>query len=79
MSVPRFKFHNLKQGDIVRIRCVEVNMTTKRNVIQIKPYTNIIRFHPTSRVYQEQSKGIEEETEKDKMLADESNDMIMEP
>ena len=47
MTVPRLKFHPsvLRQGEIVRVRCVELNMTTKRDVIQIKPYTNILRIH----------------------------------
>lgn len=35
MSVPRLKFHPsvLKQGGIVRVRSVELNLTTKRDVI----------------------------------------------
>lgn len=35
MTVPRLKFHPsvLRQGEIVRVRCVELNLTTKRDVI----------------------------------------------
>lgn len=35
MSVPRLKFHPsvLRPGEIVRVRCVETNLTTKRDVI----------------------------------------------
>jgi len=42
--IPKLKFGTLKEGDIVRIRSVEVNLTSKRNVISIKPSTNILRF-----------------------------------
>ena len=42
--IPKLKFGNLKEGEIVRIRSVEVNITSKRNVINYKPSTNILRF-----------------------------------
>ena len=42
--IPKLKFGVLKEGEIVRIRSVEVNMTSKRNVISCKPSTNILRF-----------------------------------
>lgn len=60
MSVPRLKFHPsvLRPGEIVRVRCVETNLTTKRDVIQVKPYTNILRIPPKTRLYQEFSKAI---------------------
>lgn len=60
MTVPRTKFHQnvLRQGEFVRVRCVELNLTTKRDVIQIKPYTNILRIHPESRIYKEVYKAI---------------------
>lgn len=52
-------------------------MTTKRNVIQIKPYTNILRFHPLSKIASELSKQIEDETDLDKAFADEQGDIVM--
>lgn len=42
--IPKLKFGTLKEGEIVRIRSVEVNITSKRNVISQKPSTNILRF-----------------------------------
>lgn len=77
MSIPRFKFQNLRQGEIIRIRSVEVNLTTKRNVIQIKPYTNILRFHPQSKISLDLCRQIEEETDMDKVFADEQGDIVM--
>jgi len=46
MTVPRLKFHPsvLRQNEIVRVRCVELNLTTKRDVISVKPYTNILKI-----------------------------------
>ena len=42
--IPKLKFGTLREGEIVRIRSVEVNLTSKRNVIACKPSTNILRF-----------------------------------
>lgn len=77
MSIPRFKFPNLRQGEVVRIRCVEVNLTSKRNVIQTKPYTNILKFNPNSKIASELSVKIENETDMDKILGDEAGDIVM--
>eukprot|EP00347_Sterkiella_histriomuscorum_P019882 403339949 len=77
MNVPRFKFQNLKQGEVIRIRCVEVNLTSKRNVIQTKQYTNILRFNPQARIAKELTKKIENETDMDKVLGDEAGDIVM--
>lgn len=81
MSVPRLKFHPsvLRQGEIVRIRSVELNLTTKRDVIQVKPYTNIMRICPHSRVHKELVKAIEDETDTDKLLLDDSTEVLMSP
>lgn len=79
MSVPKFKFQSLKPGDIVRIRCVEVNLTTTRNVIQIKPYTNILRLPSQSSLASQLSKAIEDETGDEKLkYEDEANPILME-
>ena len=37
--IPKLKFGPLKEGEIIRIRSVTVNITSKRNVIQCKPST----------------------------------------
>ena len=33
ITIPKLKFGNFREGEIVRIRSVEVNMTSNRNVI----------------------------------------------
>ena len=79
MSVPRLKFQNVKQGEIVRVRCVELNLTTKRDVIQVKPYTNILRIYPESKICKELGKTIEDETDTDKLLLDDAGDILLTP
>jgi hypothetical protein len=53
MTIPKLKFPNIKQGEIVRIRSVEVNLTSLRNVISVKQSTNILRLHPESKIVHE--------------------------
>lgn len=62
MTVPKHKFSTIKPNEIMRIRSVEVCLTTNRNVIQVKPSTNILRFYPNSRVVEELGALIEDET-----------------
>lgn len=50
MTIPKLKFPNIKQGEIVRIRSVEVNLTSMRNVISVKQSTNILRFYSESKI-----------------------------
>ena len=77
--IPKFKFGNLKEGEIVRIRSVEVNITSKRNVINYKPSTNILRFTQRNSIVQEMKQKIEDETAADKMMLDDVNETIMSP
>lgn len=79
INVPKIKFRNLKQGEVIRIRSVEVNLTSKRNLINTKPYTNILKFHPSSRISVELTKNIEDETDIDKVYNDESGEIVMNP
>jgi hypothetical protein len=79
MSVPRLKFHPsvIRQGEIVRVRSVELNLTTKRDVIQVKPYTNILRISSHCKIQQDLWKAIEDETDTDKLLLDDSSEVLM--
>lgn len=79
MTIPKTKFRNLKQGEVIRIRSVEVNFTSKRNIINIKPYTNILRFHQSSKISKELSLCIEDETDIDKVYNEESSEIVMNP
>jgi hypothetical protein len=58
---------------------VELNLTTKRDVISVKPYTNILRISPESKLYQELVKAIADETDTDKLLLDDASEVLMSP
>jgi hypothetical protein len=61
------------------VRCVELNLTTKRDVISVKPYTNILRISQESKLYLELIKAIADETDTDKLLLDDSSEVLMSP
>mmetsp|Transcript_2145 Transcript_2145/g.3206 ORF Transcript_2145/g.3206 Transcript_2145/m.3206 type:complete len:159 (+) Transcript_2145:449-925(+) len=42
--IPKLKFGRFREGEIIRIRSVNINVTSKRNVIQVRQSTNILRF-----------------------------------
>lgn len=44
ITIPKLKYGSIKEGEIIRIRSVKVNIASKRNVIEIRPSTNILRF-----------------------------------
>ena len=48
-------------------------------MISVKPYTNILKISPESRLYQELSKAIEDETDTDKLLLDDASEVLMSP
>jgi hypothetical protein len=79
MTIPKHKFPAINQGEIVRIRSVEVNLTTNRNVISIKPSTNILRIYPFAKIVEELTKTIQEETNQDKLMIDDHSEVIMSP
>lgn len=79
MTIPKHKLPNMSQGKIVRIRSVEVNLTTNRNVISVKPSTNILQIYPHAKIVEELSEKIHDETNQDKLLIDDHSEVIMSP
>ena len=79
VTVPKLKFPNIKQNEIVRIRSVEVNLTSLRNVISVNQGTNILKLPSESKIVSEMSHKIEDETDADKMLLDDNSETIMSP
>jgi hypothetical protein len=77
--IPKLKFGRLKEGEIIRIRSVNLNITSKRNVISCKPSTNILRFTHKNSIVQEMKQKIEDETAADKMMLEDINEVIMSP
>lgn len=79
ISVPKIKFGNLQEGQVIRIRSVKVNYTSKRNIVETKPSTNILRFTAQNAIVKEMQDKVEQETDKDKMMIDDDAEIIMSP
>jgi len=79
ITIPKLKFGPLKEGEIIRIRSVKINITSKRNVIETRPSTNIMRFTFKNSIVQEMRQKIETETVADKMMLEDANEVIMSP
>jgi hypothetical protein len=67
ITIPKLKYGSIKEGEIIRIRSVKVNIASKRNVIEIRPSTNILRFTFRNAIVQQMKDKIEQETIADKM------------
>ena len=79
ITIPKLKFGTLKEGEIIRIRSVNLNITSKRNVIEIRPSTNILRFTFKNAIVQEMKRDILPETAQDKMMLEDESEIIMNP
>ena len=79
IQIPKLKFGTLKEEEIVRIRSVEVNFGSKRNVVKCRPGSNILKFTLRSTIVQEMRQKIEPETAADKMMLDDANEVITNP
>lgn len=44
LTIPKLKFGSLKQGEIIKIRTVKINITSKKNIIELQPSSNLMRF-----------------------------------
>lgn len=67
ITVPKIKFGTLAEGQVIRIRSVKVNYTSKRNIVETKPSTNILRFTAQNAIVAEMMEKVEQENHKDKM------------
>lgn len=79
ITIPKLKFGHLREGEIVRIRSVKLNITSKRNVIEMKPSTNILRFTQKNAIVQEMRQKVGMETIADKMMLEDDSEIIMSP
>ena len=78
--VPKLKFGHFREGEIIRIRSVNINVVSKRNVLQCKNNTNILRFTQNNPIMAEMQATVEDETEEDKLKLDDSNtEVLMSP
>lgn len=79
IAVPKLRYQRLKEGEVIRIRSIKINTTSKRNIIETKPSTNILRFTAKNAIVQELKKNVESETIADKMMLEDDKEIIMSP
>jgi len=82
LTLPKVKFNslvNLKDGEILRIRSVTRDSTSKRNMIISKNLTNVLRFMPQMLIVKDLQKLIQDCTDEDKMIFDDANEVLMSP
>ena len=82
LTLPKVKFNSLvslKDGEILRIRSVTRDSTSKRNMIISKNLTNVLRFMPQMLIVKDLQKLIQDCTDEDKMIFDDANEVLMSP
>lgn len=57
----KLKFPHIKQGDVVRVRSAIVDETSKKNVLFLSHYSNIMTFAPSSKLAKEIKNKVNEE------------------
>lgn len=80
--MPRVKFNNLiniREGEILRIRSVTRDPTSKRNMIIAKNLTNVLKFTPQMLIVKDLQKLIQDQTDEDKIIFEDANEVIMSP
>jgi hypothetical protein len=82
LTLPKVKFGNLmaiKEGEILRVRSVCKDATSKRNMIVAKNLTNVLRFMPHMKIVKDLQNLIQDQTDEDKMVLEDPNEVIMSP
>lgn len=82
LNLPKLRFGNLmniRAGEIIRVRSVLRDNTSRRNIISYKPTTNILKFLPTAKIVSRMTERIQEMTDTDKMLLEDSSEVLMSP
>ena len=44
LTIPKLKFGSLKEGEVIKIRTVKINITSKKNIIELQPSSNLMKF-----------------------------------
>ena len=82
LTLPRIKFTslvNIKEGEILRIRSVTRDATSKRNMIVAKNLTNVLKFMPGMQIVRDLQALIQDQTDEDKIALEDPNEVIMSP
>ena len=82
LNLPKLRFGgilNIRAGEIIRVRSVIPDLTSRRNVITHKSTTNILKFLPAAKIVTHMQKEIQDMTDTDKMLLEDSSEVLMSP
>ena len=80
LNLPKHRFGgilNIRAGEIIRVRSVLQDTTSRRNIITHKPTTNILKFLPSMKIVSYMKKSINEINDTDKMLLEDSSEVLM--
>lgn len=82
LNLPKLRFgsiSNVRAGDIIRVRSVIPDATSRRNIITHKSTTNILKFLPVAKIVSHMQQEIKDMTDTDKMLLEDSSEVLMSP
>ena len=82
VNLPKTRFGaalNIRAGEIIRIRDVNPDLNSRRNIVTCKETTNILKFLPTAKIVTHMQKEIPELSEQDKMLLEDASEVLGEP
>ena len=82
LNLPKLRFGgilNIRAGEIIRVRSVIPDTTSRRNIITHKQTTNILKFLPSAKIVSHMQTQIEDMTDTDKMLLEDSSEVLMSP
>ena len=80
--MPKLRFGgiiNIRAGEIIRVRSVMHDTTSRRNVVSHKQTTNILKFLPSAKIVAHMQDGIKDISDQDKMLLEDTSEVLMSP
>lgn len=80
LNLPKHRFGgilNIRTGEIIRVRSVTQDTTSRRNIMTHKPTTNILKFLPSCKIVSHMKKEIKEISDADKMMLEDSSEVLM--
>ena len=82
LNLPKLRFGgilNIRVGEIIRVRSVIPDATSRRNIVTHKQTTNILKFLPSAKIVSHMETEIKDMTDTDKMLLEDCSEVLMSP
>ena len=80
--MPKLRFGgnlSIREGEIIRVRSVVKDQTSRGKRVNWKMSTNILKFIPCAKIVKDMQTIIKELTDEDKMLLEDESEVIMNP